>query len=225
MSRLSQVLAKSFSLMVSLPGNRPELAVAAVEAGAHSIKVHLNCYHHASQITYGSWAQERSVLKEILAAVKVPVGLVSGEAEQPSPEDWQEILAAGFDFWDLFAKFAPPRYLSLPLGRMVAVDSSWTPELVAELAALGVQVIEGSVIPKTEYGTPLNLVDLATYARLAWACSMPVLIPSQKALLPEDIPMLRRTGVAGVTIGAIVTGLDVGTLRSATEAFAQACAR
>lgn len=225
MSKLSQVLAKSFSLMVSLPGNKPELAVAAVEAGAHSLKVHLNCHHHASQITYRSWSHERSALKEILASVKVPVGIVTGETEQPSEADWEEILAAGFDFWDLFARFTPPRYLALPLGRMVAVDFSWTPELMADLAAFGVQVIEGSVVPKTDYGTPLSLVDMATYARLVRSCSMPVLIPSQKRLLPEDVGRLRQLGVAGVTIGAIVTGLEVATLRPATEAFAQACQR
>ena len=221
MSRLLRVLSRHFSLMVSLPKNSPELAHAAVAAGAHCIKVHLNCHHHASGTTFGSWSAEKSAVLEVIKAVEVPVGIVTGETVQPSAEELEEIRAAGFDFWDLFARFAPPGHLHLEMGRMVAVDSSWTPELMHNLSSLGVQVIEGSVVPKNEYGTPLNLVDLSNYAQLTRASSMPVVIPTQKAIRPDELRYLSQVGAAGLVIGAIVTGLEKGSLKDATAKFAE----
>lgn len=209
-----------FRLMVSLPKNRPELAIAAVEAGAEILKVHLNCHHFASDTRFGSWSEEKAILREVLAAVDVPVGVVTGEDVQPSAEEWAEFQEFGFDFWDLFARYTAPGCLEVPdLGRMVAVDDSWTPEMVQDMVALGVDVFEASIIPRTSYRTPLNLVDLTRYRALARACGVPIMIPSQKALLPSEVGWLRRAGAAGITIGAIVTGLEASSLREATGRF------
>jgi hypothetical protein len=223
MSLLS-ILARRFVLMVSLPKNDPQLARAAVEAGAQCLKVHLNCHHFASGTTFGTWQEEKSSISEVLAAVDVPVGIVTGEETQPSPDDLAEIEQAGFDFWDLFARFTPPAHFQLKLGRMVAVDSQWTPEMMQALEKIGVHIIEGSIVPKTEYRTPLHLVDLANYLRLAQASQMPVLIPTQKAVQPHEVGALQKVGAAGLTIGAVVTGLDESSLRSATSRFAEAIA-
>lgn len=225
MPDLLSILKNQFVLMVSLPRNDPKLAVAAVESGARCLKVHINCHHFASGTAFGSWADEKSVIAEILSAVSVPVGIVTGEERQPSPQDLEEIEAAGFDFWDLFARFTPPAHLRLKMDRMVAVDSSWTPELMQALQTLGVHIIEGSIVPKSEYRTPLNLVDLANYVRLTSAHSMPVLIPTQKAVQPHEVGLLKQAGAAGLTIGAVVTGLEEASLRQATSQFAQAIAR
>jgi len=225
MSQLLSLLSKKFSLMVSLPQNDPKLAQAAVEAGASSLKVHINCHHYASGTTFASWTQERPAILEVLSAVDVPVGIVTGENTQPGPEDLEDIQSQRFDFWDLFAKFTPPGHLDLKMGRMVAVDSSWTPELMTALEDIGIHIIEGSVIPKAEYRSPLNLVDLATYWRLTRASKMPVLIPTQKAVEPHEVAQLQKVGAAGLTIGAVVTGLKESSLRSATSRFAEAIAR
>lgn len=221
--KLLSVLGGGFVLMVSLPKNSPEMAEAAVRAGARCLKVHINCHHFASDTRFGSWKEEKAVIGEILAAAGgVPVGIVTGEAQQPSLEDLEEIVEADFDFWDLFGKFAPPEFLDLPMGKMVAVDSSWTPALVTQLGRLGVNVIESSIIPRDQYRSPLSLVDLATYAHLAESSPIPILIPTQKAIEPHQVPLLRRAGAAGITIGAVVTGLEVDSLRRATENFALA---
>lgn len=224
MSKLLSILSRRFVLMVSLPKNDPKLAQAAVESGAQCLKVHINCHHFASGTTFGTWSQEKSRIQEILSAVNVPVGIVTGEEVQPSPADLEDIQSQNLDFWDLFARFTPPGHLKLSIGRMVAVDSSWTPELMRALKELGIQIIEGSVIPKSEYRTPLNLVDLATYWRLAQSSNMPVLIPTQKAVEPDQVGFLQRAGAAGLTIGAIVTGLEESSLRQATSRFAEAIA-
>src|SRR5688572_14580367 len=128
MSQLLPLLRQKFILMVSLPKNDPKLARAAVESGAECLKVHINCHHYASGTTFHSWKEERSVIREVLAAVDVPVGIVTGEETQPDADDLADIQSQRFDFWDLFARFTPPGHFDLKLDRMVAVDSSWTPD-------------------------------------------------------------------------------------------------
>ena len=224
MSKLLALLSRRFVLMVSLPKNDPQLARAAVESGAQCLKVHVNCHHYASGTTFHPWKQERTAIREILSAVDVPVGIVTGEETQPGDDDLADIQSQRLDFWDLFAKFTPPGHFKLNMGRMVAVDSHWTPDLMKALEEIGVQIIEGSVIPKTEYRSPLNLIDLATYLRLTQSSNMPVLIPTQKAVQPHEVGFLQRVGAAGLTIGAVVTGLEEASLRAATSQFAEAIA-
>jgi hypothetical protein len=153
----------------------------------------------------------------------LPLGIVTGEATQPSSADLEEIAHSGIDFWDLFCRFAPPQFLDLPnLGSMVAIDSGWEPWLVESLGALGVSVIESSIIPRDLYGSPLNLEDVARYRRLAQCSPMPILIPTQKAIEPSQVKALKTAGAAGITIGAIVTGLEQNGLKEATARFSEA---
>lgn len=222
--KLLNVLGEGFTLMVSIPKNCPEMAKAAVDAGAQCLKVHINCHHYASDTRFGSWDDEKAVIAEIKDAIgEVPLGIVTGEANQPSREDLEGLCEFGFDFWDLFCRYTPPEYLDLPgMGRMVAIDSSWEPWLVESLGGLGVNVIESSIIPRDHYHSPLNLEDLARYDRLASCSPMPILIPTQKAIKPEEVSYLSRVGAAGITIGAVVTGLEAKGLGRVTGQFRRA---
>lgn len=218
---LLRTLREGFTLMVSLPKNCPEMARAAVEAGAQCLKVHINCHHFASDTTFGAWDQEKAVIAEIRDACgAIPLGLVTGEQTQPGRADLDEIEEFGFDFWDLFCRYTPPQFLDLPnMGRMVAIDSGWEPWLVKALADLKVDVIESSIIPRDQYRSELNLEDVARYHRLAQCSTMPILIPTQKAIKPQQVGYLKRAGAAGITIGAVVTGLEKKSLRETTSAF------
>lgn len=222
--KLLEVLKEQFTLMVSLPKNDPALAEAAIKAGAQCLKVHVNCHHFASDTHFGSWTEEKPVIEEILSVMgDVPLGIVTGEATQPSAKDLEEISESKIDFWDLFCRYTPPEYVDLRnLGRMVAIDSSWEPWLVESLGALGVNVIESSIIPRDLYRSDLNLEDVARYRRLAQCSPMPILIPTQKAIKPHQVSSLQRAGAAGITIGAVVTGLEKAGIADATAAFAEA---
>jgi hypothetical protein len=219
--KLLSVLEEGFTLMVSLPKNSPEMARAAVQAGAQCLKVHINCHHFASDTRFGSWREEQSAIQEIKSAIgEVPLGLVTGETTQPGPVDLEEIAEFGFDFWDLFCRYTPPEFLELPeMGRMVAIDNTWQPWLVQSLHGLGVHVIEASIIPRDGYRGELSLEDVCRYERLARSSPMPILIPTQRAVKPEQVRYLRRAGAAGITIGAVVTGLGPDSLKEATNAF------
>ncbi|PJB63418.1 MAG: hypothetical protein CO095_16530, partial [Armatimonadetes bacterium CG_4_9_14_3_um_filter_58_7] len=65
------------SLIVSLPANSPELAIAAIAGGAECLKVHIRVHHDASGTHFGSLEDERGNLESILSvAGTVPVGIV-----------------------------------------------------------------------------------------------------------------------------------------------------
>ena len=51
---------------------------------------------------------------------------------------------------------------------------------------------------------------------------MPILIPTQKDIRPNQVGSLKKAGAAGITIGAVVTGLEVQSLSEATAAFSEA---
>jgi hypothetical protein len=55
------------------------------------------------------------------------------------------------------------------------------------------------------------------------ATQLPIIVPTQRAIRPEDVPLLlRNAGVNALMIGAIVTTAEPAALRAATERFAAA---
>ncbi|MBI2267527.1 MAG: hypothetical protein HYU64_20555 [Armatimonadetes bacterium] len=225
MSRLVETLAANpFSLIVSLPRNEPALAKAAEKGGASALKVHLNVHHGASGNRFGTLAEEKNRLTEILTSVSIPVGIVpGGDDSMISPDQMDLLTGVGVDFYDIYVHHLPPFMLEWQgVGRMWAVDDTASLELLddlEDLGAMGPQIIEGAVIPHTGYGKPLSMYDLLQYQKLVRWTSKPVIIPTQRKVSPGDIPYLARIGVAGLMIGIIVTGDTPESLGLATRKF------
>jgi putative N-acetylmannosamine-6-phosphate epimerase len=70
----------------------------------------------------------------------------------------------------------------------------------------------------------LSAADLAAYRRLRKTTSLPVIVPTQRAIRPDDVSAVLATGVNAVMIGAVVTGREGDSLRAATQRFAAALA-
>ena len=77
MNYLSILNQKRPALIASLPGNRLDLAKAAVECGADVVKVHMNVQHRASGLHFGTFEEEKETLQEILSVAKGPCGIVA----------------------------------------------------------------------------------------------------------------------------------------------------
>lgn len=224
MNRLIETFKNNkFSLLVSITRNDVELARIAQEAGADAVKVHLNVAHFASGTNFGTWSEEKENILKIRQALNIPLGIVPGAEVQPSEEDIAEIRKVGFDFWDLFAHHTPPSYFDWQeMGHMVAVNYTWTPEFVKNLVPQGVNVIESSIIPQSSYRSRLTSSDISMYAQLAKVAEVPIIIPTQKAVRPEEVKYLYRAGAKGIAIGAVVTDLGTAKLRDTVSAFRKA---
>ena len=221
-----RLTSHEWTLLVSLPKNDPELALAALEAGARGLKIHVNVDHFASGTHFGSFEAERESLAAICALAReagVNVGGVPGASGRfASPADFAGLAAIGVDYFDAYPADTPAWvFAQRDLDIMLAAYHGYVPAQFARFESLGMKLCEASILAHEDYGKPLSALDLALYAELTATLTVPVIVPSQKKIMPGDVPALRRTGVKGLLIGAIVTGRDAKSLAEATRSFAR----
>jgi hypothetical protein len=223
------------ALLVSLPANDLALARAALDGGAEGLKVHINLQHAAAGVQFGPLADEAVVLKRIVA-LGLPVGIVPGdETTMTTAEDIRVLAAMGMDFLDAYLGAMPAWMLAQEeLSVMAAVghDDVLHADRLSALAGLEqVRMVEASIVSHEGYGKPLSVSDLCDYTGLAGTMrdgpgssshGKPVIVPTQRSILPEDVAALAATGVRGLLIGAIVTGRQAESLRRATERYREA---
>jgi len=227
MSRLLELLASPPRLLVSLPRNDRDLAKAALDGGAEALKVHLNVHHDASGTYFGTFKEERKSLEAILRLSQAPVGVVTGAERVATHRELEGLRAMGVDFFDLYAHHMPSWMMRVPgMGRMVAVDDTYSLPMIQTLVGVGMEMLEAAVVPHGGYGRPLTMQDLARYRVLRRAVSVPIVVPSQRKLTPEDARTLTDVvGIEGVMIGAIVTGQEPLSLERTTERFRRTMSR
>lgn len=216
------------ALIVSLPVNSVELAVAAVTGGADAVKVHVNVEHRASGTHFGSFVEERQRLLAIAQATggSVSLGIMPGAHTVASPDELKELSAAGFEFLDCYAHDLPACYLAdQGLKKMLACDSSFRCDEAKWFASLGADAVEASIIEPEGYGRPLMSNDLARYRSLVESSRLPVVVPTQRRIQPEEVSLLGRAGVSGIMIGAIVTGKEPRTVERTTRQFRESIER
>ena len=220
MNRLkSQILSNKMSLIVSLPGQTEKIAKAAWEAGADALKMHLNVDHFASGLHFGTLDEEEATIKAVLNTVDIPVGIVPGETEI-ADGTIHRLADMGVDFFDIYAHFFRTQYLSVKgISTMAAIGPGYTVEDAQNVGHF-VDIMELSILPHSEYGKPLMLADIARYRQ--WLDRLPgkaIVIPSQKAICPEDVPWLYEAGVRCIMIGAMATGKTEQGVYETTRAF------
>ena len=217
---------KKLTLIMSLPKNDPDLARTAFDAGADVVKVHINVQHRASGTGFGRLAQEKSAIQEMLDyASGRPMGLVPGGSLKACGLDLYEVCSMPFSFLSLYGHHVPARLIPSPIPLMAACDSTYSLDEVDVMEQCGASILEASIIPGQEYGQPLSYRDLLHYRMLVRRTALPVVVPTQRHILPEDVPALIQTGIRGLMIGAIVTGNEKDTIRQAVEAFRNAIER
>jgi hypothetical protein len=219
--QLTQLQNEPFSLLVSLPRNDAELARAAIRGGAQGLKVHINVEHFASGTKFGSFDEEKEKLAQILEEAKgVPVGIVPGGAPFATEAEFEKLADLGIDFFDAYPLDAPSWCLTQPhLGRMLAAYNGVSMDEMRAFEALGMEMCEASIMHHDDYGKDLHIGDIARYRQLADTLSGPIIVPSQKKVVPGDMEALKASGVKGLLIGAIVTGREAQSLEDATRAF------
>jgi len=218
MAKLQQSLEKRhLTLIVSLPANDAALAKAALEEGADGLKVHYNVGHRASGNHFGRLDEYEEVFRGIRAMFEGPFGVVpAGSADGAKREDIERLAPMGFDFYSIYGHHLPSFMLhGTGLEKTFAINEHSDLSLLPSASLYGFTALEASVIPGSEYGTPLTFADVLKYRYLIEHARLPILVPSQRKLVPDDIRALGETGVKAVMLGAIVVGKTEDTLRRA----------
>lgn len=216
-----------FSLVVSLPSNNLELAQAALDGGAQAVKVHCNVWHRASGHTFGTYAENREFLQQLITLCgDVPVGLVpGGEDAFITPEERLELENMGLVFFSSYSQHLPCHMMeSKVLTKMVAIDYTYTQNTLDAVRDSAIDVLECSVQPGENYGTDLNYADILRYGDIVAKSGKPCLIPTQRKIKPCEVKHLYDAGCKAVMIGAIVMGKepDAEQLKAVTAAFREA---
>ena len=168
--------SNSFTLVVSLPANDLDLARAALDAGAQAIKVHCNVWHRASGHTFGTYAENREFLRQLITLCgEVPVGLVPGGAETfITPGERRELEQMGLAFFSAYSRNLPCHMMESPvLTKMVAIDSGYTPETLDAVRDSDIDVLECSILPGEYYATALCYDDILRFHSIAVKTAKP----------------------------------------------------
>lgn len=230
MPRLHQCLnenRKRLSLLVSLPANDVGLARAALEAGADGLKVHFNVGHRASGQHFESLDSYLDAFREIRSLFDGPLGVVpAGSLEGADAATISRLAPLGFDFYSIYAHHLPSHMLyDTGLDRTFAIDATYDPSLVEAAGHFGFSALEASIVPGEAYGTPLSFADVLKYRQLVRIAQVPVVVPSQRKLAPEDVRALADSGVKGVLLGAIVVGRSGEQIKEQVAKFREAIDR
>ena len=102
---------------------------------------------------------------------------------------------------------------------MIAPDYTWADWEIEGLQAVGADILEASVMHPDSYGQPLSARELIRYQYLSRLSQLPIVIPTQRAIRPDEIASLRSCGVKSLMIGAVVTGKDAQSIVDAVAAF------
>ena len=223
-SLAQQLENKKLTLIVSLPENRTDLAKAAMRAGADAMKMHVNVSHRASGNDFADVQTYLEAFQAIRDDFSGPLGVVPGGSfEDIKRSEIKKLIDLGFNFYSIYAHHKPSWLLGLKgIEKTFAISSEYQIERFGKVRHLGVSALEASIVPGEEYGTPLTFKDVLAYNQLAQNVDVPVLVPSQRKLVPDDISVLYQAGVKAIMLGAIVTGKSENSLDQAVSAFRKA---
>ncbi|WP_045521458.1 hypothetical protein [Neobacillus niacini] len=212
------------TLIVSLPENRFDLARAAIQTGVDAVKLHVNVNHRASGNMFKSVESYVEIFRSIRDEFSGPLGIVPGGSfGDIKQSEMEQLIALGFNFYSIYAHDKPSWMLGLDkIEKTFAISSDYSLETIGNVKHLGVTALEASIIRGEEYGSPLTFKDVLAYNWLVQHVDVPVLVPSQRKLVPSDIPLLAKAGVKAVMLGAIVIGHTEESIQHAIISFRNA---
>jgi len=219
-TKLYQALTSGdFPIIVSLARHDLDLAKAALDGGAFALKTHLNAYHRATGTTFGTFERERPFFEE-LAKLGCPLLVMAGQETVPTASEMDALADLGFEGFNVYIDHMQPHLLQSRLRPMPALSSTSKAEDIQRIAAIPGCLIEASIMPFERYRSAMTDADLARYGAVVQAANVPVIVPSQLALSPENAVQLRNAGIAAPLLGAIVTGDTSQSMYRAVKSFA-----
>lgn len=212
---------QKMTLAVSIPKNIPTLAKAAMKTGADAIKMHVNVEHWASGNSFGNAESYESEFREIRSQFSGPLGIVPGGSfEAIKKAELEKLTKLGFDYFSIYAHHMPSWMLGLDeYEKTFAITGEYSIDSIQKIKDFGITAIETSIIQAAEYGSPLTFRDVLAYQNIVQSTDVPIIVPSQRLLVPSDIPLLYQAGVRSVMLGAVVIGQTEESIEKAVSSF------
>ncbi|MBE1554542.1 hypothetical protein [Sporosarcina limicola] len=215
------LFSEKMSIIASLPENRMDLAQAAIDAGADGLKFHINVSHRASGNKFKDVEFYFEMFEEVRRKFTGPIGAVIGdEIEKVLGVKTKQLKDLGFNYYSLYAKdIGSKLLLQNDLECTVAVNDKFCYERVRVIESFNIQAVELSIVKKEDYGRTLNFEDLISYKSYRDNTKLPLIVPSQKNLVPDDLLMLQEIGINAVMLGAVTIGSTVESIFETISRF------
>lgn len=215
------VTKNKMPIVVSLPKNDIDMAKAAISAGADAIKMHINVEHRASGNTFYDTDYYKDVFLEVRELYEGPLGIVLGDnINNINKVDLKRLKEIGFTYFSVYEKdITSNLLLQNDLEKTVAVNNEFNINHVNVLNQFDMSVIELSIVDPQKYGQPLSLEDLTLYAEFRKKTNLPLMIPSQKKMVPEDLDIIHALGIESVMLGAMTVGTTVDSIYETVKEF------
>ena len=206
MSSLVSLLNKELlTLIVKLPENSVEMAKEAEASSADAICL--------------NYSDDKDALKDIINAVKIPVGMALDENILTETE-MKDFKKLGFDFMDIPSNDAPDHILIAGgFDRILALDPDYSEIDLTKLSDRPIDGLDAAVIMPEEWGKDLTVGDLQQYITIAMSTTLPVIVPAQKSIRASEVPIIWDTGAKGIMIGKTIIGDNVQSMKAVIKEY------
>jgi hypothetical protein len=193
---------KEYTVVANLPKNSVSLATQAEEAGVDAILLNVDGDDSSYPGHYGSYDLHDVYINDALSSVSIPCGLGIGGAKPLTAEYWERIMSCPFSFVEMLAHQMPLFVLDDPrVKKVVSIVTGYILEQVKELSRLdGVDFLDVAIVPPQARGNPFTALDFATLRLISDLSDKPVLLKTQKRMVPSDISKVVKLGVKGLVI-------------------------
>jgi hypothetical protein len=203
MPKLVELLKKNkFTLIVDLPENQPELALAAIKGGADALQI------------------GPSNAEKLIKLSKLPVGIRVESAGQLTKEEVKKLVKAGADFINVKRDDLPEYFSSVRgVAKVLGLGNRFTVDLILGIGENGADALDAAIIPSEAQGKDLKVGDLQNYISIVIASGIPVIIPTQLAIRPSEVAILTDTEAKGLLLTPIVLGLTAEHIEKNVREF------
>lgn len=212
MPKLINLLNKNkMTIIVNVPENTTELAEAAIDGGADALLLH---------IQKEEFTQQKKELASIVKNTDLPVGIAAGWEEHLGKKRMNEILALGFDFFNIGLEYLSPTVMAVDTtSKILSLNSRFTLDEVVELSKSKFEAMDAAIIPSSGMGKELIIGDLQNYISIVLSAGIPVIVPTQRSIRPSEVAIVADTGARGMILTPVVTGTSVKHVKQNTQEF------
>jgi hypothetical protein len=219
--------ARGLVLLVELPSNSAELSAVVEQGGADSILLQLFNEHPVTSAYTGGPDLEAQQIKDLLATLKVPVGIHLGNQKVVNKEEWEQVVALGFDYAAVGVSKLPPFVLRdgrLPL--LLYVQPGMPFEYYRVLSGydniLAISFETSSQV-QSEGANKFSVVDLVTLSLVSkLSDTKPVIFRVSQDVAGDDVQSLVDNGCRGLLLDPAYTASNADFFKAYTAQFREA---
>lgn len=206
-SFVAEIKNKPFSLVVELPSISSSFFQAAYENGADFIRVKPLSFYDLQNA------------QDALKISKLFMGLdLANIKEEIKIKDIQK-----FSFLTLpFRSRKNQKLENIRLPFLLRLSTLYSLDEIVSMEKNTLAALEADIVPKPGWGREMINADLQNYISIALASKAPVLVPTQRNLLPSEIAILWDAGIKGIVLTSDFLENDIEQFEKKIKDFSAA---